>query len=290
LPRQRRGKNNIMMEMSPERKTKLYRGLKIALIVFLAVVVANCFFGFRNYDRYGNKIENTIVITGHGEISAVPDIANIYFTITKDDKTVKNAQAGVAAIEGKALALLEAKGIEKKDIKTTNASFNPKYEYRQAVCPPIPMGAGTAGVTVNPASPYYYCPPSKQVITGYTASENITVKIRKTDSVGDIMQGLGTTGVSDLNGPNFTIDNEDSLKAQARKIAIDDAQAKAKVLAKDLGIRLGKMTSFNEGGNYPTPMYDKAMMSASSASPTPAVIPTGENLITSDVTITYEIR
>lgn len=278
-----------MMEMSPERKTKLYRGLKIALIVFLAVVVANSFSGFRNYDRYDNKTENTIVITGHGEISAVPDIANIYFTITKDAQTVKDAQAGVAVIEGKALALLETKGIALKDIKTTNASFNPKYEYRQAVCPSIPMGAGTAGITVNPTSPYY-CPPSKQVITGYTASENITVKIRNTDSVGDIMQGLGTTGVSDLSGPNFAIDNEDSLKAQARKIAIDEAQAKAKVLAKDLGIRLGKMTSFNESGNYPTPMYDKAMMGASSASPAPAVLPTGENLITSDVTITYEIK
>lgn len=278
-----------MMEMSPERKTKLYRGLKIALIVFLAVVVANSFLRFDMHDRYANKTENIITISGHGEVSAVPDIANIYFTITKDAKTIKDAQTEVALIETKALALLEAKGIALKDIKTTNASFNPKYEYSQVVCPPIPMGAGTAGITVSPTSPYY-CPPSKQVITGYTASENITVKIRNTNSVGDIMQGFGTTGVSDLSGPNFAIDNEDGLKAQARKIAIDEAQAKAKVLAKDLGIRLGKITSFNEGGDYPVPMYDKAMMETSSVSSAPAVIPTGENLITSDVTITYEIR
>lgn len=273
--------------MSPERKTKLYRGLKIALIVFLAVVVANSF--SESHSRYDNKTENTIVITGHGEVSAVPDIANIYFTITKDAKTVKDAQAGVAIIETKALDLLKTKGIALKDIKTTNASFNPKYEYRQAICPSIPMGAGTAGVTVSPTSPYY-CPPSKQVITGYTASENITVKIRNTDNVGDIMQGLGTTGVSDLSGPNFAIDNEDGLKAQARKIAIDEAQAKAKVLAKDLGIHLGKITSFNEGGNYPVPMYANAKSDSVSSSSVPAVIPTGENLITSDVTITYKIR
>jgi uncharacterized protein YggE len=277
------------MGILPEKKARLYRGLKIALIVFLAVVAANALFEGRGY-RDENKTPNTIAFSGHGEVNAVPDIANIYFTISKDAGTVKDAQAGVAVIEKKALDLLKAKGVADKDIKTANASFNPKYEYRQAVCPPIPMGAGTAGITVNPSSPYY-CPPSKQVITGYTASESITVKIRNTDTVGDIMQGLGTTGVSDLNGPNFAIDKEDTLKAQARKLAIDDAKAKAQSLAKDLGVRLEKITSFSENGNYPIMYAQGAMMADKAVSaPAPAVIPKGENTISSDVTITYEIR
>jgi len=109
--------------------------------------------------------------------------------------------------------------------------------------------------------------------------------------VGKIMQGLGTLGVSDLNGPNFSIDNEDALKAQARKKAIDDAKEKAATLAKDLGVRLGKITSFSESGNYPSPMYDRGMMSVSAAKESaPAQIPKGENTISSDVSITYEIR
>jgi len=196
-----------------------------------AKIVADALFYSRGY-RDENKTPNTIAFSGHGEITAVPDIANVYFTISKDDKTVKDAQAGVALIEKKALDLLKAKGVDDKDIQTANASFNPKYEYRQAVCPPIPMGAGTAGVTVSPSSPYY-CPSGKQVLIGYTASESITVKVRNTDSVGDIMQGLGTTGVSDLNGPNFAIDKEDVLKEQARTLAINDAKAKAKVKVKE---------------------------------------------------------
>jgi len=62
-------------------------------------------------------------------------------------------------------------------------------------------------------------------------------------------------------------------------------------LAKDLGIRLGKMTSFNEGGNYPVPMYTNAkMMDSAVGASAPAVLPVGENTISSDVTITYEIR
>jgi hypothetical protein len=274
------------MNISPEQKIKIYWGLKIVLIAFLIAVAVN-FLADRGNE---NKPENIISFSGHGEVTAVPDIANVYFTISQDAKTVKDAQALVAGIEKKSLDFLKTSNVLDKDIQTANASFSPKYDYKQAICPPIPMGAGTAGITVNPSSPYY-CPPGKQVITGYTASESITVKVRNTDDVGKIMQGLGTLGVSDLSGPNFSIDNEDTLKAQARKKAIDDAKAKAEVLAKDLGVHLGKITSFSESGNYPMPMYAKTLSADSvSSGSAPAIIPTGVNTISSDVTITYEIR
>jgi uncharacterized protein YggE len=137
-----------------------------------------------------------------------------------------------------------------------------------------------------------YCSGGNQVISGYTASESITVKVRAVDSASKIMQDLGIAGVSDLSGPNFAIDNEDGLKAEARKKAIDDARAQAVVLAKDLGVRLGRVSSFNEsGGGYPMYYAKDAMMGISAVSaPAPAELPKGENTISSDVTITYEIR
>src|SRR3989339_305337 len=137
------------MEISPEQKVKLYRGLKIAIIVFLAVVVVNALFDGRGY-RDENKTPNTISFSGHGEVTAVPDIANIYFTISKDGATVKDAQASVAVIEKKALDILKAKGVADKDIQTANASFYPKYEYRQAACSQI------------------YCPSGKQAACRYS--------------------------------------------------------------------------------------------------------------------------
>jgi len=279
------------MEILNNEKSKLVKILLVLLIVLSLYFAVKTFAEMKSYGLLGKSGEPaTISFSGHGEVTAVPDIANVYFTISKDDKTVKAAQAGVAVIEKKALDILKAKGVEDKDIKTTDASFYPKYEYRQAVCPPIPMGEGTAGVTVNPSSPYY-CPSGKQVIVGYTASESITVKIRKTDDAGVIMQDLGAAGVSNLSGPNFAIDKEDSLKAEARKKAIDDAKAKAEVLAKDLGVSLVKITSFSENGNYPIMYASKGMaLDSVSSAPAPAEIPKGENTISSDVTITYEIR
>lgn len=260
------------MEMSLERKMRFYRIIKFVLLAFLIAVGVS--YLTETIRDQSNRPENTISFSGHGEVTAVPDIANVYFTITKEAKTVKEAQALVAEIEKNSLVFLKDNNVLEKDIKTANASFSPKYEYKSLICN------------------QYSCPPGgNSVIIGYTATENITVKVRNTDDVGKIMQGLGTLGVSDLSGPNFSIDNEDGLKAEARKAAILDAKAKAIVLAKDLGVRLGKITSFSESGNYPTPMYAKGMMADSvSSSSVPAEIPKGENTISSDVSITYEIK
>lgn len=220
-----------------------------------------------------------ITVSGYGEINAVPDLANISFNILKEAKTVKEAQTLVADVEKNVIASLKENKVAEKDFKTTNASFYPKYEYR--------YDSRVAPCAID------YCPPQNgtNVIVGYVASETMTVKVRDTDTVGKIIQDLGTLGVSDLSGPNFSIDNEEDLKADARKLAIKDAQAKARALSRDLGVRLGKITSFNESAGYPSPLYyaSKATLESADAG-APASLPKGENTISSDVTITYEIR
>lgn len=258
----------------------------ISKSVIAFIVVITLFFGIkflsemRSYGSMGSQNVNTITLSGHGEVQAIPDIATITFSIRNEAKTVKEAQDLVATTEKKALDFLKENKIAEKDIKTTNASFYPKYEYKYE----------RSLVPCNE----YGCPPQngKNVIIGYEASENITVKVRNTDDAGVIIQGLGTIGVSDLNGPNFAIDDEDGLKAQARKLAIEEAKTKAEALAKDLGVKLGRIASFNESGSYyPVPMYAKMESSdAMMANGAPAELPKGENTISSDVTITYEIR
>ncbi|MBY0376929.1 SIMPL domain-containing protein [Patescibacteria group bacterium] len=273
------------MEIPNEYIKNLYRALfslLVVLAVFFAVKVATEIWSI---DDSSDKDQNNITLTGHGEVKAVPDIANVYFTIHKDGKTVKEAQEAVATIEKNALDFLKKSEIAEKDIQTTNASFNPKYESQRLACPMSPMATG-ANVSSS------FCGYGKQVIVGYEAYESITVKLRVPDDSGKVMQGLGTLGVTDLSGPNFDIDNKDGLQAEARKKAIDDASTKAKVLAKDLGVRLGHVANFSEGGAYPMMYSEKAMSmdSVAGAVPAPANIPKGENTISSDVTITYIIK
>jgi hypothetical protein len=267
-----------------EYKKKLFKNFYqigfFVLIVLLLGVAIKFLFVFRSEGMAGGNTEDTIAVTGHGEVSAVPDVAEIDFTIREDAKTVKDAEDMVTQVEGKTLALLNTDNVAEKDIKTESVSFNPKYSFQYS-------GDVVCGAITCPPRP------TNEVITGYEAYESISVKVRNTDDTGEIIQGLGTLGITELSGPNFTIDNEDTLKTEARRLAINDAKDKAKVLAKDLGIRLGKITSFNDNSSYPpVPMYatNGVMGKSASVASAPAVLPTGENTITSDVTITYEIR
>ncbi len=260
------------------------KGISLMVVVLLVVGSLYLFVKavsvFMSEDMMGSKMESTITLTGHGETKVAPDIASVYFTIRKEAKTSKEAQEMVAEVEKKALDFLKQNGVEDKYIKAESVSFYPKYEYKYETSIMAPCNE-------------YGCPPrpGKSVVTGYEASEGISVKIKDLDSVGKIMDGLATAGVGELSGPNFEIEDEEEAKADARKKAIDEAKEKAEVLARDLGVRLGKVVSFNESGNY-YPMYMRGgvAMDMAKAESAPAQIPQGENTISSDVTITYEIK
>ena len=223
---------------------------------------------------------NTISLEGQGEVFAKPDIALFNITIREEAKDVGEAQTKATAKEKAALDFLGKNGIEKKDIKTENYSSYPKYDYGRP-CYNVGMGLP--------------CSSEIPKIIGYEVSENISVKVRDLTKTGVIMSGLGNLGIGELNGPNLSIENEDELKAEARKVAIEEAKAKAKSLSKDLGVHLVRIVNFYENGDYPVyynfAKAETTAMDAGSSAPAPAPeLPTGQNKITSKVTITYEIR
>lgn len=263
-----------------------------SIIVMVFVGVLSLYFLVKTFSvfgdfSFGGSHDKTITLSGYGEVSATPDIAGIYFTIRDVNETSKGAQDKVAEIENKALSVLKDAGVEEKDIKTSNASFYPKYEYKNVLDTDI-----VTCQAIGCPEPVYN---RKRVLVGYEASESINVKIRDLDMVGKIMEDLAEVGVNELNGPNFEIDDRDALEIEARSVAIENAKTKARELVKDLDVRLGKVVSFDEGGRYGgiMPMYKSVSMDSAMAYEEEAVeayIPEGENIISSSVTVTFKIR
>lgn len=250
------------------------KGCKIAAIVIAVIVVifiGKMAFGGHCEWRDNKGVVNTITVSGKGEKMATPDIAQISFGVSAENMDVGKAQTESATKINNIIDLLKTKGVDVKDIKTTNYSINPRYDYIQA------------------STNYPYG--GKQVLAGYTVSQTVEVKIRKIADAGAILSGVGEFGVTDVSGLNFLVDAEDTLKLEARNLAIKDAKDQAEVLAKELGIKLVKITSFSESNNYPVyrdyMMSAKAEMAPSSVAPQ---VPAGENTITSNVSITYEIK
>jgi len=245
------------------------------LALYLLVATANELQSSR-YIGAGITAANTINVSGMGEIFAVPDTAEFTFTVQETAKDVATAQAAASTKSNAVIDYLKKQqGIDEKDIKTTDYSVNPHYEYGTQVCPQ-----------------YGYCPPGKQTITGYDVSQTLGVKVRDTKKAGDVLSGVGSKGVSNVSGLNFTIADQDALNAKARDKAIANAKTKADALAKSLGVSLVRIVSFSENSGGGPIMYAKMeAMSADSGAVAPAPqIPTGQNKITSNVDITYEIR
>lgn len=218
----------------------------------------------------------TITVTGEGEVFAKPDIGSFSFSVMAEAEDAAGAQQASAENINKILTYLEEEGVAEADIKTQYYNLNPKYTYEERIC--------VAGRS---------CPPGERVIDGYEVNQSVTVKVRDLDTAGDLISGAGERGATNISSLQFTIDDQSSLEAEARSQAIADAKENAKELADKLAVRLVQIVGFNEqgGGYYPQPYAMKAEMeSMSFDSAVSPQLPTGENEVTSVVSITYEVK
>lgn len=257
------------------------RKLVIAVLGALALFLLFAAFAEIKSLRFigsGVPATNTITVTGEGNVFAVPDVAEFSATVMETGTDVKTAQTAATKKINDIYAYLKDQGIDEKDIQTTDYSANPQYEWKNQVCP------ANSG----------YCPGGKQTLVGYQVSETLSIKVHDTSKAGDLLAGVGGKGVSSVSGLDFTIDDQNAIEAQARDKAITDAKQKAQVLAKSLGVSLVRIVGFNENGGA-VPYFAKAAagmaMDAATAqsAPSPAIA-TGQNKITSNISLTYEIQ
>jgi uncharacterized protein YggE len=257
------------------------------LAIFLLVLTISA---VKSYHYIGTGISptNTIQVEGTGEVVAVPDTAT--FTVTVQDTAADVATAQTKATDqGNAIVkYLQSQGVDSTDIQTTDYEIQPQYSYSQAACPSVPTPAIGGAVS----SDVVYCPPGRQTLTGYQVSETLSVKVTDTSKAGTILSGVGSQGASSVSGLTFTVSDQDALQEQAQQKAIAEAQGKAQALAKSLGVQLVGVVGFSENngtqGVYPMAFATNASAGAASA-PAPQ-IQTGQNTITDDVTVTYEIQ
>jgi len=257
---------------------KFFESARIEKLSALLLLVASVLLSIQAISAFTNLFEprppagTTISVEGMGKVTAIPDVARINFTVSEDAANVSDAQEISAQKINSAVALLTSIGIDEKDVKTTSYVVFPKYSRSQ------PCFGG-------------FCPDYEQTIIGYTVSQSIEVTVRDTAHAGDILSRLGDTGVSNLSGPNFTIDDSEALQADARKLAITDAKEKAKALAKDLGVRLVRVTGFWENtGGFPIYKTEAFGVGGDGGGRSVPALPTGENEVAVSVSITYEIR
>ncbi|MBC8104399.1 MAG: SIMPL domain-containing protein, partial [Cytophagales bacterium] len=208
-----------------------------------------------------------------GEVQVKPDIARVTLGVQNQGREAsgvsqENAQKTAALIKA-----VKAAGVADKDIQTTGYSLYPQYDYSNGIAPdgrPLPVTS----------------PPK---ISGYQASNTVTVTVRKIENAGKVIDAGIKAGGNAANGINFDVDNSTPSQDAALQKAVADAIRKAKVIAKATGATGLTLVGVQQADYQPPrPMFKAAMMSRTAeAVPTP--VEAGESTITASVTVRFRM-
>ena len=202
-------------------------------------------------------------ISATGEVTRVPDVAIISTgVVTRAPSATGAIQQNAARMERVRSALKRA-GIADKDIQTSSINLNPEYNYEQNRPPRL---------------------------TGYQASNQVSVRFRDIGDTGKILDALVAEGANQISGPNLTIDKPEEALDEARIKAIANGRARADLYARALGMRVVRLLSVSESGGYavppPMPMYARAEMAQDASTK----IDPGEQKVQVGVSMSFELQ
>jgi len=204
-----------------------------------------------------------VELSVYESVSVAPDIATIGAGVSTEAPTAVEALRQNSAEMQKVVARIKALGIAEEDIQTTGINLNAMYDYNQQT--------------------------QRQVFRGYQASNRVSVILRKIDEAGKVLDALVASGATDLNGPSFSIENDEAAKDAARKRAIERAQARVTAYAELLGYESARVLAISESiegrGTVPEGAMMRVATVAQVAPPVqPGMVSTGVS-----ITIKYEL-
>lgn len=204
-------------------------------------------------------------ITATGEVSRVPDVAVIRAGVVTQGATAAAALADNSGRMERIVAALRSAGIGTRDIMTANVALSPQYRYGENQPP---------------------------VITGYQATNTVSVKFRDVAKSGGALDALVKAGANQIDGPQMSIDKPGAALDAARIEAVKQAQARAALYAQAAGLRVDRIVSIEETGedrgNNPRPpvLYARAEMASDAQTPVLA----GETTVSATVNVRFLLK
>jgi uncharacterized protein YggE len=204
-----------------------------------------------------------IVVPGVGRVVVRPDVASLRLGVVVVRPTAGEARQAAAATMTAVVDALQAGGVEPKDLRTSLVSLDAVRDYSSERGPRV---------------------------TGYQLSNAVEATIRTIDAAGGLIDAALAAGATSLDGLSFRLADPRDALAEARRLAVADARARAETLAGEAGVELGRVVAITEGGfvapGPPLPMAELHMKSASDVA-TPVEAGTDELSVT--VSVTYAI-
>jgi hypothetical protein len=204
----------------------------------------------------------TLDLAGHGEAHVPPDMATIDLGVTTDAPTAAQAMADNAAAMTKVVAALGARGIEAKDIATSNLGLSPRYAYDQGQPPRL---------------------------NGYEATNRVTVRVLDLTRLGAVVDGVVGAGATNVGEIGFSLKNRVSAENFARFAAVKALNDKAALYADAAGYHIRRLVNLSEAASERLPPIRPMMAMAALKTPAPTPVETGEIVVSVDVSGEFEL-
>lgn len=204
--------------------------------------------------------DKEIRVAGNASVTLSADYATLQIGVTTKKDTVQSAQQENAQAMNAVLDALYAAGIEEKDVITSQFNIYSSVDW------------------VNGEEKSYYC-----------VDNMLSVTVRSLEKIGMVMDAAIGAGANQTYGIAFASAKENEAYLQALQRAVEDARAKAEVLAAAAGKQLGQLILMDasQGGYY----YGISnTYNAKEAAAAGDAIVSGDVSVSASVVLTYEFQ
>lgn len=183
-------------------------------------------------EAFAQEEPRGVTVVGEGMIEAVPDLATLTAGVQTEAPQAAAALAGAAETMRAVFAALEAAAIAPEDVRTSRISVDPLWAEGESGLPRV---------------------------RGYVAANLVTIRVRDLERLGAVIDSVGGAGANRIDGVSFELAEPREPLDAARRRAVEDARAKAALLAEAAGARLGPALSIRElGAEGPGPLLARS--------------------------------
>jgi uncharacterized protein YggE len=200
-------------------------------------------------------------ISATGASTRAPDIASIGAGVVTQASRAGDAMAANAKAMTATIAALKRAGVADRDIQTQSINLQPQYRYADNQPP---------------------------VLTGYQASNRVSVRIRDIARAGGVIDALVSAGANQIDGPTLAVEHPEAALDEARAKALATARSRAELYAKAAGLTVKRIVRISESENAGPIVRPMAMMARAAKDSTP--VEAGEQELTVNLSVVFELN